>query len=87
MSRFGCICDAVVGFHEAVRSLILHSLTTTFLHLQKTHLAQSLRLDGSALDDLVTSASPVFSRLLSPCLSLNDLVTFVSCFTFFLSRP
>lgn len=47
------VLKPVAGFQEAVRRFILQSLTTTFHHLQKNTLAQSLRLDGSALDELI----------------------------------
>lgn len=52
---------AVVGFYDAVRRYILHSLLNTFQQLPKTQLSQSLKADGATLDDLVSSRALVLT--------------------------
>ena len=52
-----CFC-AVPGFSESVRRHILRSVAVTFQKVTKATLAEYLRLDGSALDELVSSIDP-----------------------------
>jgi hypothetical protein len=44
---------AVPGFYEAIRSYILHSLSTTCQKVSKQVLSESLRMEAAALDSLV----------------------------------
>mmetsp|Transcript_1730 Transcript_1730/g.5024 ORF Transcript_1730/g.5024 Transcript_1730/m.5024 type:complete len:213 (-) Transcript_1730:1142-1780(-) len=48
------ILNPIVGFYDAVRRYILHSLLNTFQQLPKTQLSQSLKADGATLDDLIS---------------------------------
>lgn len=46
----------MTGFYEAVRRYILQSVSTTFQTLPKASLSQSLKSDGTTLDNLVTQS-------------------------------
>lgn len=55
--------DAVPGFTEAVRKHILRSVKATFQKVTRSTLAEYLRMDGAALDELVTSQSKLDTGL------------------------
>jgi len=49
------LISKVAGFTEAVRAYIQHVLTVAYIRLPKAVLAESLRLDGPALEALVAA--------------------------------
>lgn len=77
----------MAGFYEAVRRYILQSVSTTFQTLSKASLAQSLKSDGTSLDNLVSQspASRGHCNLLAvfdqaarhDCLDMSSLLAFI----------